>query len=189
MKNLITFVAGRKETVRLVAVIHCALAMVMLTACAGRKEFRKGYERGASDTAKRQYWIQQNMQEAGQSKSPYRLTLYRIPVTPDPNASVKTVPYEIAIPFTNDAAAAARHLAMKRTILSFAIAAILAAQPHARAVLGVGDIVSDPICRGSPCTQEHFRQAQVRLGANPMGRQARNTAQHANHGAAAIGNS
>jgi hypothetical protein len=98
MKNLITFVAGRKETVRLVAVIHCALAMVMLTACAGRKEFQKGYERGASDTAKRQYWIQQNMQKAGQSKSPYRLTLYRIPVTPDPNATVKTMPYEIAIP-------------------------------------------------------------------------------------------
>jgi len=39
------------------------------------------------------------MQKAGQSKaSPYRLTLYRIPVAPDPNATVKTVPYEIAIP-------------------------------------------------------------------------------------------
>ncbi len=35
--------------------------------------------------------------------------------------------------------------AMKRKILSLAIAAIIAAQPHARAVLGVGDIVSDPI--------------------------------------------
>src|SRR4029450_4324366 len=34
---------------------------------------------------------------------------------------------------------------MKRTIPSFAFAAILAAQPHANAVLGVGDIVSDPI--------------------------------------------
>jgi hypothetical protein len=34
---------------------------------------------------------------------------------------------------------------MKSTILSFAIAAILAAQNDARAVLGVGDIVSDPI--------------------------------------------
>ena len=72
--------------------------MFMLTACAGRKEFQKGYERGSGDTVKRQYWIQQNMQKAGQSKSPYRLTLYRIPVTPDPNALVKTVPYEIAIP-------------------------------------------------------------------------------------------
>ena len=36
-------------------------------------------------------------------------------------------------------------LDMKSTILSFAIAAILAAQNDARAVLGVGDIVSDPI--------------------------------------------
>src|SRR5258705_11845062 len=33
---------------------------------------------------------------------------------------------------------------MKRTILTFAVA-IVAMQPHARAVLGVGDIVSDPI--------------------------------------------
>jgi hypothetical protein len=98
MKSLIEFVAGRKETVRLVAFLHCSVAMFMLTACAGRKEFQKGYERGESDTVKRQYWIQQNMQKARQSKSPYRLTLYRIPVIPDPNATVKTVPYEIAIP-------------------------------------------------------------------------------------------
>ena len=34
---------------------------------------------------------------------------------------------------------------MKSTILSFTVAAILAAQNDARAVLGVGDIVSDPI--------------------------------------------
>jgi hypothetical protein len=98
MKGLIRFIAGRKKTVRLVAFVHCCVAIVMLTACAGRKEFQKGYERGSGDTVKRQYWIQQNMQKAGQSKSPYRLTLYRIPITPDPNARVKTVPYEIAIP-------------------------------------------------------------------------------------------
>jgi hypothetical protein len=98
MKSLIRFIAGRKKAGRLVAFGNCAVAMVMLTACAGRKEFQKGYERGSADTVKRQYWIQQNMQKAGQSKSPYRLTLYRIPVTPDPNATVKTVPHEIAIP-------------------------------------------------------------------------------------------
>jgi hypothetical protein len=98
MKSLIRFIAGRKKAGRLVAFGNCAVAMVMLTACAGRKEFQKGYERGSADTVKRQYWIQQNMQKAGQSKSPYRLTLYRMPITPDPNALVKTVPYEIAIP-------------------------------------------------------------------------------------------
>ena len=90
---------GRKEAGRLVTLLHCAVAMVILTACAGQKEFQRGYARGSGDTVKRQYWIQQNMQKTGQSKaSPYRLTLYRIPVTPDPNAPVKTVPYEIAIP-------------------------------------------------------------------------------------------
>jgi hypothetical protein len=36
-------------------------------------------------------------------------------------------------------------LDMKSTILSFVTAAIVVTQPHAHAVLGVGDIVSDPI--------------------------------------------
>ena len=98
MKGLIESLASRKEAMRLVAFMHCAVLMAMLTACAGQKEFQKGYAQGSGDTVKRQYWIQQNMQKAGQSKSPYRLTLYRIPITPDPNARVKTVPYEIAIP-------------------------------------------------------------------------------------------
>jgi hypothetical protein len=96
MKSLVRAIASRKRTERLVA--HCGLAMVMLTACAGQKEFERGYARGSGDTVKRQYWIKQNMQKAGRPLSPYRLTLYRIPVAPDPNASVKTVPYEVAIP-------------------------------------------------------------------------------------------
>ena len=99
MKRLVGFAASRKRAGRLVAVVHCAMAMVILTACAGKKEFQRGYERGSGDTVKRQYWIQQNMQKTGQSQaSPYRLTLYRMPVTPDPNAPVKTAPYEITIP-------------------------------------------------------------------------------------------
>jgi hypothetical protein len=99
MKSSISPVAYRKEAGRLVSLVHCVAAMVMLTGCAGQKEFEKGYARGSGDTVKRQYWIQQNMQKAEQSKaSPYRLTLYRIPVAPDPDAKVKTVPYEIAIP-------------------------------------------------------------------------------------------
>jgi hypothetical protein len=39
----------------------------------------------------------------------------------------------------------ATSLDMKNAILSFTVAAIVATQPNARAVLGVGDIVSDPI--------------------------------------------
>jgi hypothetical protein len=99
MKSLVESVAIRKRTGRLVAFVHCAVAIVTLTGCAGQKEFERGYARGSGDTVKRQYWIQQNMQKVDQSKtSPYRLTLYRIPVAPDPDAKVKTVPYEIAIP-------------------------------------------------------------------------------------------
>jgi hypothetical protein len=99
MNGLIEFVAGRKEAMRFVAFMHCAVAMLILTACAGQKQFQKGYAQGSGDTVKRQYWIEQNMQKAGQAKAPpYRLTLYRIPVQPDPNATIKTVPYEITIP-------------------------------------------------------------------------------------------
>jgi hypothetical protein len=98
MKSLVESVATRKRKGRLVAFVHCAVAIVMLTGCTGQKEFERGYARGSGDAVKRQYWIQQNMQKAEQSKSPYRLGLYRIPVAPDPNAKVKTVPYEIAIP-------------------------------------------------------------------------------------------
>jgi hypothetical protein len=62
--------------------IHCAVAMLILTACAGRKEFQKGYDRGASDTVKRQYWIQQNMQKAEQSKGA-SLSPHSLPDTRD----------------------------------------------------------------------------------------------------------
>jgi hypothetical protein len=98
MKSPVELIANRKSAGRLVASSHCAAAIIMLTACAGQKEFERGYVCGSGDTVKRQYWIQQNMQKAEQSKSPYRLTLYRIPVAPDRGAKVKTVPHEIAIP-------------------------------------------------------------------------------------------
>ena len=76
----------------------CAALVVtcLLPACASRSPFQKGYERGASDTVKRQYWILQDMQKRNEKKP--RVSLYRIPVTPDPNATVKAVPYEISIP-------------------------------------------------------------------------------------------
>lgn len=70
-----------------------------LSACASRTPYQKGYESGSSDTVKRQYWILQEMQKNPETKPPERpLSIYRIPITPDPNASVKTVPYEIGIP-------------------------------------------------------------------------------------------
>ena len=76
----------------------CAALLVtcLLPACASRSPYQKGYERGASDTVKRQYWILQDMQKHDEKKP--RLSLYRMPVNPDPNATVKTVPYEITIP-------------------------------------------------------------------------------------------
>ena len=75
-------------------------ALVLKSADQGRKnEFQRGYDLGASDTVKRQYWIQQELQkEEERVASPYRLRLYRIPIVPDPNAPVKTTPYDITLP-------------------------------------------------------------------------------------------
>jgi hypothetical protein len=90
------FIAARKRNGGCKAALCVCVA---LSACAGRKEFQKGYDRGAADTVKRQYWILQNMQKRDEAKdSSRRVTVYRLPVTPDPNATVRTVPYEISIP-------------------------------------------------------------------------------------------
>ncbi len=47
---------------------------------------------------------------------------------------------------------------MKRTVLSIATAAVFAAQPQAHAVLGVGDIVSDPIAEEALIQKNIFDQ-------------------------------
>jgi len=99
MKTLLKFGSSRKIKAFCAAVAWCVLVVALLPACASRSQFQKGYERGASDTVKRQYWILQNMQKAdvGRQSKP-RLALYRMPIEPDPNATVKSVPYEITVP-------------------------------------------------------------------------------------------
>jgi hypothetical protein len=97
MKSILRFFASRKIKAVCVAGTWCAV-FAFLPACASSSQFQKGYERGASDTVKRQYWILQDMQKRAEAKPERRLSLYRIPITPDPDAMVKTVPYEIAIP-------------------------------------------------------------------------------------------
>lgn len=97
MKANHRFFASRIKKVVCVFGVSCAV-VAFLPACASRSQFQKGYERGASDTVKRQYWMLQNMQKRTEAKPERRLSLYRIPITPDPEAPVKTVPYEISIP-------------------------------------------------------------------------------------------
>lgn len=99
MKTLVSFVSGRKRKSPFFALASCVVMVCLFPACASRSQFQKGYDRGASDTVKRQYWILQNMQKADEGRqSKPRLSLYRMPVVPDPNATVKTVPYEITVP-------------------------------------------------------------------------------------------
>jgi len=75
---------------------------VLITGCAGRSQLQKGYEQGAADTAKRQYWIEQSLQKGKETKQLDRhVSVYRITVPVDPDAKVKTVPYEISIPVVN----------------------------------------------------------------------------------------
>lgn len=89
--------ASRKIKAVCLAGVWCAF-VAFLPACATRSQFQKGYERGESDTVKRQYWILQDMQKRSEAKPERRLSLYRIPITPDPQATVKSVPYETSIP-------------------------------------------------------------------------------------------
>ena len=98
MKNLIRFFASRKRKAVCVAVAWCAVVTCLLPACASRSQFQKGYERGASDTVKRQYWILQDMQKRAEPKPERRLSLYRMPIAPDPASTVQSVPYEITVP-------------------------------------------------------------------------------------------
>ena len=96
MKTLLKFVSARKRKAVRVAVLGCAVVS-LLPACATRSQFQKGYDAGASDTVKRQYWILQNMQKRqdGNQAKPH---LYRLTVQPDPNATVNKVPYDISFP-------------------------------------------------------------------------------------------
>lgn len=99
MKTSLFLSSARKRKPSLLACVSCAVVVCLLSACAGRNQFQKGYESGAANTVKRQYWILQNMQKADETKVERpRVTVYRLPVEPDPNATVKTVPYEIAVP-------------------------------------------------------------------------------------------
>lgn len=48
---------------------------------AGRRSaFTEGYQRGASDTVKRQYWILQNLQKENARRSEGKWTSYQVPV-------------------------------------------------------------------------------------------------------------
>ena len=87
--------ATRKRTV--LVLVGCWALVSLLPACAARKEFQKGYERGAADTVKRQYWILQNLQK-GKQEPAHRLTHYRFTIPPDPSAPMKTIPREIVLP-------------------------------------------------------------------------------------------
>lgn len=97
MKTHRHFFASRKIKAVCIVGVWCAV-VAFLPACATRSQFQKGYERGASDTVKRQYWVLQDMQKRTEPKPERRVSLYRIPITPDPEATVKTVPYEITVP-------------------------------------------------------------------------------------------
>ncbi|MBN8707734.1 MAG: hypothetical protein J0I10_00010 [Verrucomicrobia bacterium] len=97
MKTILRFFASREKRAVRVLLASCAI-ITFLPACATRSEFQKGYERGASDSVKRQYWILQDMQKRAEPKPEPRVSLYRVPITPDPASTMKTVPYEIAIP-------------------------------------------------------------------------------------------
>ena len=63
------------------------------------KEREEGYQLGASDTVKRQYWIARNLQKGeGDAEPGYRTRYYTFNIQPDPTAEINRVPYNITVP-------------------------------------------------------------------------------------------
>lgn len=96
--NALSASAARKKGRRALTWLAIAGVAGGLPACASRSQFQRGYDAGAGDAVKRQYWILQNMQQASAETAAPRVRVYRLPVEPTPDATVKTVPYEIAVP-------------------------------------------------------------------------------------------
>jgi hypothetical protein len=73
-----------------------------LSGCASTMStYNRGYDRGASDTAKRQYWILQNMQKAEEKPVTPKVRYYAVPApttTPTPQGDIRLVPHDTVIP-------------------------------------------------------------------------------------------
>ncbi|HEY5813744.1 MAG TPA: hypothetical protein VIT23_13945 [Terrimicrobiaceae bacterium] len=66
---------------------------------AKEKQKEEGYQLGASDTVKRQYWIARNLQKRnGDAEPGYRTQYYTFNIQPDPTAEINRVPYNITVP-------------------------------------------------------------------------------------------
>ena len=67
------------------------------------KQREEGYQLGASDTVKRQYWIARNLQKGnGDAEPGYRTQYYTFNIQPDPTAEINRVPYNITVPILED---------------------------------------------------------------------------------------
>jgi hypothetical protein len=68
------------------------------------KQKEEGYQLGASDTVKRQYWIARNLQKKrdGEAEPGYRTQYYTFNIQPDPTAEINRVPYNITLPILED---------------------------------------------------------------------------------------
>lgn len=63
------------------------------------KEREEGYQLGASDTVKRQYWIARNLQKGkGDAEPGYRTQYDTFNIQPDPTAEINRVPYNVTVP-------------------------------------------------------------------------------------------
>jgi hypothetical protein len=65
-----------------------------------QKQREEGYQLGASDTVKRQYWIARNLQKRQDSDAEpgYRTQYYTFNIQPDATAEINRVPYNVTVP-------------------------------------------------------------------------------------------
>ncbi|MDR2462293.1 MAG: hypothetical protein LBD30_00735 [Verrucomicrobiales bacterium] len=64
-----------------------------------REQYNRGYDRGASDAAKRMYWLTQNLQQPNPDQSGGRVRRYTFPAGGEVTADgVREQSYEVTVP-------------------------------------------------------------------------------------------
>ena len=84
-----------KSKILLTVSIFCIFIFIIAGGCASRSDYQKGYDAGAGDIVKDQYWIIQNRQKEIK-KSEYKVRYYQFDA-PENVDGVNYVPHKITV--------------------------------------------------------------------------------------------
>ena len=84
-----------KSVLKSMSALLLITSVFVIAGCASRSDYEKGYDAGAGDIVKEQYWITQNRQKETQ-KSDYKVRYYKFDA-PTNVDGVKYVPHKITV--------------------------------------------------------------------------------------------